>query len=114
MSYSLGLACFNLNISVGFCELSLTVAVLKGARENVRRGLSRGQGSPPNSSRVSHRAREGTRMGKSARPLIEYPGAGPREFLKITEGTLGRWGVISSNLASKVPCHSNLRLKNRV
>lgn len=40
--YSLGLACFNLMALADYNELSLMVAVLKGARENMRRGLSGG------------------------------------------------------------------------
>lgn len=74
------------------------VAVLKGAKEEVRRGLSnspqhgRDRHSAVLSTAVTHGAREGTRMGTSGRPLREYLGAGPREFLKITERYFGGGG----------------------
>ena len=72
MKYALGVACFDLKVSVRSYELSPMVALLKGARVNMRRRLSgrspmqdgQAQHSPLNSNRVCHRTREGTRMGK--------------------------------------------------
>lgn len=52
----------------------------------------RGRHSAALSTAVSRGAREGTRMGTSGRPLRQYLGAGPREFLKITERYFGGGG----------------------